>query len=49
MADNGNGNPVAGGSGLNQQNIQQQQQPIQGNNDAVQMARQIMANSNVKT
>jgi hypothetical protein len=41
MADNGNNgnNPVAGGSGLNQQNVQQQQPAVQGNNGAAQVAR----------
>jgi hypothetical protein len=47
MADNGNGNPVTGGSGLNPQNVPQQQSVIPGNNDAAQLARQIMANTNV--
>jgi hypothetical protein len=47
MADNGNGNPVTGGSGLNQQNVQQQQPVIQENNDSAQLARQIQANTNV--
>jgi hypothetical protein len=42
-----NVNPVAGGSGLNQQNIQNVQPPIQGNNDAANLARQIQANTNV--
>ncbi len=45
--NNGNGNPVAVGSGLNQQNVPQQQQAVQGNNDAAQLARQIQANTNV--
>jgi hypothetical protein len=36
-----NVNPVAGGSSLNQQNIQNIQSPIQGNNDAANLARQI--------
>jgi hypothetical protein len=40
-------NPVAGGSGLNQQNIQNVQPPIHGNNDAANLARQIQANTNV--
>jgi hypothetical protein len=45
MADNSNNgnNPVAGVSGLNQQNVQQQQ-AVQGNDGA---ARQIQANTNV--
>jgi hypothetical protein len=47
MADNSNGNPVAGGSGLNQQNVQNVQPPDQGNNDAANLARQIQANTNV--
>jgi hypothetical protein len=42
-----NGNPVAGGSGLNQQNVQNVQPPIQGNNEAANLARQIQANTNV--
>ncbi len=42
-----NGDPVKAGSGLNQQNIWQQQEGVQGNNDAGQLARQIMANTNV--
>ena len=41
------GNPIAGGSGLNQQQIQQIQPAIQGNNDAANLARQIQANTNV--
>ncbi len=40
-------NPVAGGSGLNQQNVQNVQPPIQGYNDAANLARQIQANTNV--
>ncbi len=47
MADNGNGNPVAGGSGLNQQNVQQQQPVVQGNDGTAKLARQIQANTNV--
>ncbi len=47
MADNSNGNPVAGGSGLNQQNIQNVQPPVQGNNDTANLARQIQANTSV--
>jgi hypothetical protein len=48
MEDNGNnGNPVAGGSGLNQQNVQQQQAAVQGNDGAGQLARQMQANTNV--
>jgi hypothetical protein len=49
MADNGNNgsNPVTGGSGLNQQNVQQQQPAVQGNNGAPQLVRQIQANTNV--
>jgi len=49
MADNSNNgnNPVAGGSGLNQQNVQQQQQAVQGNDGAAQLARKIQANTNV--
>ena len=41
------GNPIAGGSGLNQQQIQPVQPAIQGNNDAANLARQIQANTNV--
>ncbi len=40
-------NPVAVGSGLNQQNVCQNQPIIEGNNDAAQLARQIQANTNV--
>jgi hypothetical protein len=40
-------NPVAGGSDLNQNNVQNVQPPIQGNNDAANLARQIQANTNV--
>jgi len=40
-------NPVAGGSGLNQHNVQNVQLPIQGNNDTANLARQIQANTNV--
>jgi hypothetical protein len=52
MADNGNGNgnPVAGGSCLNQQNQQQQQNVVPGNNqnmNAACLAQQILANTNV--
>jgi hypothetical protein len=48
MAENGNnGNPVAGGSGLNQQNVQQNQPAVQGNDGTAQLARQIQANTNV--
>jgi hypothetical protein len=47
MADNGNRNLVAVGSGLNQQNVQQQQPVVPGNNDAAQLARQIQANTNI--
>jgi hypothetical protein len=50
MADNSNGNPDAGGFGLNQQNQQQQQNVVQGNNqnmDAARLAHQILANTNV--
>jgi hypothetical protein len=47
MADNGNSNPVAGDSCLNQQNVQQHQNVAQGNNDPTQLARQIQANINV--
>ncbi len=42
-----NPNPPAGGSGLNQQNVQNVQPPVQGNNDAANLARQIQANTNV--
>jgi hypothetical protein len=42
-----NTNPVAGGSGLNQQNVQNVQPPIQGNNDIANLARQIQANTKV--
>jgi hypothetical protein len=35
---NGNGNPVAGSSSLNQQNVQQQQNVVQRNTDAAQLA-----------
>jgi hypothetical protein len=42
-----NANLVTGGSGLNQQNLQNNQPPIQGNNDAANLARQIQANTNV--
>ncbi len=44
---NGNGNPVAGGSSLNQKNVQQQQNVVQRNTDAAQLAWQIMANTNI--
>jgi hypothetical protein len=40
-------NPVAGGSGLNQNNVRNVQPPIQGNNDTANLARQIQANTNV--
>jgi hypothetical protein len=40
-------NPPAGGSGLNQQNVQNVQPPVQGNNDAANLAEQIQANTNV--
>jgi hypothetical protein len=40
-------NPVAGGSGLNQQNVQNVQPPIQGNKEVANLARQIQANTNV--
>jgi hypothetical protein len=42
-----NSNQVAGGSGLNKQNVQNVQPPNQGNNDAANLARQIQANTNV--
>jgi hypothetical protein len=42
-----NANPVPGGSGLNQQNVQNIQPSIQGNNNAANLARQIQANTNV--
>jgi myo-inositol-1-phosphate synthase len=45
--NNGNGNPVPGGSGLNQQNFQNVQPPVQGNNDAANLARQIQANTKI--
>ncbi len=47
MVDNSNGNLVAGGSGLNQQDVQQQQPAVQSNIGAAQLARQIQANTNV--
>jgi hypothetical protein len=49
VENNGNGNedPVTGGPGLNQQNVRQQQDVVQGKYDAAQLARQIMANTNV--
>jgi hypothetical protein len=40
-------NPVAGGSGLNQQNLCQNQPIVPGNDDAANLARQIQANTNV--
>jgi hypothetical protein len=40
-------NPVAGGSGLNQQNICQNQPIVPGNDAAAQLARQIQTNTNV--
>jgi len=50
--DNCNGNPVAGGSGLNQQNQLQQQNVVNPGNqnqnmDAACLAQQILANTNV--
>ncbi len=42
-----NPNLPAGGSGLNQQNVQNVQPLVPGNNDAANLARQIRANSNV--
>jgi hypothetical protein len=47
MVDNGNGNPIAGGSGHNQQKVPQQQPVVPGNNNAAQLARQIQANTNI--
>jgi hypothetical protein len=47
---NSNGNSVAGGSGLNQQNQQQQKNIMQGNNqnmDAACWAQQILANTSI--
>jgi hypothetical protein len=51
MADNNDnsnkGNPTPGGSGLNRQNVQQNQTAVQGNNNSAQLARPIQANTNV--
>jgi hypothetical protein len=42
-----NPNLPTGGSGLNQQNVQNVQPPVQGNNDTTNLAREIQANTNI--